>query len=139
MNRRKFISDTSKYSFGGLFFPSFPFIKLNQIKISVKQLTQGTDHHFFGYIGQSLTIPWSKNGDRILCLSASFHDHLAGKGEPADVNIIYANEKVGILLKLKKLTKVRDGIINRARCFIGTPIHLKISFFLMIVIPSQEW
>ena len=60
MNRRKFISDTGKYSFGGLFFPSFPFIKLNQIKISVKQLTQGPDHHFFGYIGQSLTIPWSK-------------------------------------------------------------------------------
>ena len=108
MNRRKFISDTGKYSFVSLLIPNFPFIKVNQIKVSVKQLTQGPNHHFFGYIGQSLTIPWSKNGDRILCLSAPFHDHLAGKGEPANVNIIYANEKIGNSFKIEKVVHLLD-------------------------------
>ena len=80
MNRRKFILDSSRYGLGGLFIPSLSFFKEKKIKVSVEQLTEGTDHHFFGYIGQSLTIPWSKKGDQILCLSTPFHYHLAGKG-----------------------------------------------------------
>ena len=129
MNRRKFILDSSKYGFGGLFLPSLLFIRENKIEVSVEQLTQGTNHHFFGYIGQSLTIPWSKNGDRILCLSAPFHDHLAGNGEPANVNIIYVNEKIGNSFKIMKIDESLGWNHQQGTMFYWNPHSPQDQFF----------
>ena len=129
MNRREFILDSSKYGFGGLFIPSLSFFKENKIKVSVEQLTEGNDHHFFGYIGQSLTIPWSKKGDQILCLSAPFHDHLAGKGEPANVNIIYANKKNGDSFKIEKVDESQGWNHQQGTMFYWNPHSPQDQFF----------
>lgn len=129
MNRREFIFETSKYSFGGLFIPNFSFLKESRIKVRVEQLTQGPNHHFFGYIGQSLTIPWSKNGDRILCLSAPFHDHLAGKGEPANVNIIYANKKNDNSFKIEKVDESQGWNHQQGTMFYWNPDSPQNQFF----------
>ena len=129
MNRREFIFETSKYTFGGLFIPNFSFLKESRIKVRVEQLTQGPNHHFFGYIGQSLTIPWSKNGDRILCLSAPFHDHLAGKGEPANVNIIYANKKNDNSFKIEKIDESQGWNHQQGTMFYWNPDSPQNQFF----------
>ena len=129
MNRREFIFETSKYTFGGLFIPNFSFLKESRIKVRVEQLTQGPNHHFFGYIGQSLTIPWSKNGDRILCLSAPFHDHLAGKGEPANVNIIYANKKNDNSFKIEKVDESQGWNHQQGTMFYWNPDSPQDQFF----------
>ena len=129
MNRREFIFETSKYTFGGLFIPNFSFLKESRIKVRVEQLTQGPNHHFFGYIGQSLTIPWSKNGDRILCLSAPFHDHLAGKGEPASINIIYDNKKNNNSFKIEKVDESQGWNHQQGTMFYWNPDSPQNQFF----------
>lgn len=53
----------------------------SDLTLEVTQLTHGPKHHFFGYIGQSLTTPWNKSGRYILTLRTSFHDRMP---EPAD-------------------------------------------------------
>ena len=80
MKRRKFIIKGGKIAAGIIFIPNFARGKLGDIALEIEQITFGSNHHFFGYIGQSLTIPWNKKGNRLICLSTSFHDHLPGKG-----------------------------------------------------------
>ena len=67
--------------------------------VSVKQITTGPRHHFFGYIGHVRTIPWNKSGRYIVALRASFQDHMPGPDEPADIILLdtrngYAVRKV---------------------------------------------
>ena len=56
--------------------------------VSVTQITQGPNHHYFGYIGQSRTIPWSADGRYILALQVPFQDRMPGPDDPADVCLI---------------------------------------------------
>ena len=129
MNRRNFLSDTAKYALGSVFIPEFSLLRSKGINIAVEQLTHGSDHHFFGYIGQSLTIPWSKNGDRILCLSSSFHDHLAGKGEAANVNIIYPGQKEGNSFKIEKVDESQGWNHQQGTMFYWNPHAPQEQFF----------
>lgn len=59
-----------------------------QLQLGVRQLTRGPNHHFFGYIGQSLTTPWNASGRYILSLRTTFHDRMPNAGEAADVVLI---------------------------------------------------
>ena len=56
--------------------------------LAVEQITHGPKHHFFGYIGQSQTIPWNRSGRYIVALRNDFQDHMPGPGEAADVILI---------------------------------------------------
>lgn len=56
--------------------------------LAVEQITYGPNHHFFGYIGQSQTIPWNQSGRYIVALRSAFQDHMPGPGEAADVILI---------------------------------------------------
>jgi len=47
---------------------------LAQATLHIAQITHGPKHHFFGYIGQSKTIPWNATG-RVAALA-----HIAAKG-----------------------------------------------------------
>lgn len=47
----------------------------DKLQLSMKQISFGA-HTLFGYIGQSLTIPWSGDDRYIVALESSFHDHL---------------------------------------------------------------
>ena len=59
--------------------------KGNDHALQVEQITQGPEHHFYGYIGHVQNIPWNGNERYIVALRSTFHDHLPGKGESADV------------------------------------------------------
>ncbi|HEY2573927.1 MAG TPA: hypothetical protein VGH65_07655, partial [Verrucomicrobiaceae bacterium] len=58
------------------------------LSVSVRPLTQGPLHHFFGYIGHVRTIPWNASGRYILALQTKFQDHMPGPDDAADVVLI---------------------------------------------------
>jgi hypothetical protein len=58
------------------------------LKLSVEQITFGPKHHFFGYIGQSKTIPWDAGGRYILALRVGYHDHMPEPADAAEVVLI---------------------------------------------------
>jgi hypothetical protein len=58
------------------------------LSLKVEQITYEPKHHFFGYIGQSKTIPWNAGGRYILALRVGYHDHMPGPGDAADVVLI---------------------------------------------------
>jgi len=58
------------------------------IRLEIEQLTSGEKHHFFGYIGQCLTIPWSADGRYILGLEIDRIDRLPTPPEFATVILV---------------------------------------------------
>ena len=44
----------------------------DSFELEVEQITHGPKHHFFGYIGQSQTIPWNQSGRYIVALRNGF-------------------------------------------------------------------
>ena len=129
MNRRKFIEQGGQVALGTYFIPKLSFSDLQNIEVKVEQITQGSHHHFFGYIGQSLTIPWSKDGNRLLCLSSPFHDHLPGKDEPAAVNLIHLNKKENGQYKLEKLDESQGWNPQQGTMFYWNPHQPSHQFF----------
>ena len=49
----------------------YQWLKFKRIKTIVHPLTEGPNHHFFGYYDKT---PWSKSGDKILTHEASFNN-----------------------------------------------------------------
>jgi len=74
-----------------------------QLKLEVEQITHGPRHHFFGYIGQSLTIPWNQSGRYILSLRTDFHDHMPQPHEAADIVLIDTQDKYRVIAIEKTL------------------------------------
>jgi hypothetical protein len=58
------------------------------ITLTTDQLTHGPEHHLFGYIGQSLTIPWNASDHYILALETDFHDRLPAQEDYAKVVLV---------------------------------------------------
>ena len=54
----------------------------------IEQLTSGSRHHFFGYIGQCRTIPWNASGRYILGLEIGEIDRLPEPEDAATVILI---------------------------------------------------
>jgi hypothetical protein len=59
-----------------------------KIDFEVQQITCGPKHHLFGYIGQSLTIPWNQGDRYILALRTDFYLRMPEPGESAEVVMI---------------------------------------------------
>jgi len=58
------------------------------LELRYEQITFGDKHHFFGYIGQSLTIPWNADERYIVALESDFHDRMPGPDDAARVILI---------------------------------------------------
>jgi hypothetical protein len=56
--------------------------------LKIEQLTSGTKHHFFGYIGQCQTIPWNATGQYILGLEIDRIDRMPRPEEAATIILI---------------------------------------------------
>jgi len=59
-----------------------------EFKLEVEQITEGPNHHFFGYIGHVGTIPWNASGRYILSLETGFHDHMPAPTDAANILLI---------------------------------------------------
>jgi len=129
MRRRKFINTTISGSFAILGLPFSGFSKASDFSTSVKQITTGPDNHLFGYIGQSLTIPWNASGKRILSLSSPFIDHLPDGNEPAGVNLIHTDRKNGNYLKIEKVDESLGWNPQQGTMFFWNPENPENQFF----------
>ncbi len=52
---------------------------------TVRTLTSGPKHHFFGYYGIS---PWNRAGTHMVCLESDFQDHLPKPEEAAGIGLV---------------------------------------------------
>ena len=77
--------------------------RTEELKLEVEQITNGPRHHFFGYIGQSQTIPWNQSGRYILSLRTDFHDHMPQPHEAADIVLIDTQDKYRVIAIEKTL------------------------------------
>jgi len=59
-----------------------------QPSTTVERITSGPKHHFFGYIGHGMTIPWNQSGRYIVSLRTSFIDRMPVVGDAADIVLI---------------------------------------------------
>jgi hypothetical protein len=66
------------------------------VKLRIEQLTFGDKHHFFGYIGQCQTIPWSDDNRYIVGLEVDQIARMPLAEEAASVFVIdtHANNKI---------------------------------------------
>jgi hypothetical protein len=58
------------------------------LELEVRQITQGPQHHFFGYIGHVQNIPWNKGGRYIVALRTGFQDHLPRRDDAAEIVLL---------------------------------------------------
>jgi hypothetical protein len=57
-------------------------------KLEVEQITRGAKHHFFGYIGQCQTIPWSFDGRYLLAMEIDEIARMPEANESATICLI---------------------------------------------------
>ena len=66
------------------------------LELKIEQVTSGTKHHFFGYIGQCQTIPWNSDNRYILGMEIENIDRMPKPDEAAIVILVdtKANNKI---------------------------------------------
>jgi len=64
------------------------YAQSSMFELEIEQLTFGTKHHFFGYIGQSRTIPWNESGRYILGMEIEIIDRMPEPEDAAKIFII---------------------------------------------------
>ena len=82
--------------------------KAPSLSLEIEQLTTGPKHHFFGYIGQSLTIPWSGNGRWILGMEIDRIDRLPKPEEYATIMVV-DTKKNNKIVRLDRPPEARYG------------------------------
>ena len=59
-----------------------------KITLKVRQITQGPQEHFFGYIGHVQNIPWNESDRYILTLRVGFHDRMPTAEDVAEIVLL---------------------------------------------------
>lgn len=70
--------------------------RAEELSVSVRQVTHGPRHHFFGYIGHVQNVPWNESGRYIVGLRTTFQDHLPAPTEAADVVLLDAEDDYAV-------------------------------------------
>src|SRR5215212_5600170 len=93
--------------------------------VAVTQIPHGQKHHYFGYIGQSRTIPWNANGRYLLALQVGFQDRLPGANDPADVCLL--DTQAGYAVRV--VDQSRGWNPQQGTMFYWNPEHPETQFF----------
>src|SRR5262245_44134328 len=56
----------------------------------IRQVSFGSKHHFFGYIGHVRTIPWNQSGSFAVALQTDFQERMPNPGEAAEIILLDA-------------------------------------------------
>ena len=99
--------------------------QLPAIHLKIEQLTFGTKHHFFGYIGQCQTIPWNASGRYVLGLEIDRIDRLPTPEEAATVFVIDTHQNNKIL----RLDKTHAWNPQQGTMFYWHPLKAQTQFF----------
>lgn len=101
------------------------FVVAADVSVSVTQITRGPKHHYFGYIGQSRTVPWNANGRYVLALQVPFQDRLPGANDPADVCLLDTRDNHAI----RVVDQTRGWNPQQGTMFYWNPEHPETQFF----------
>jgi len=93
--------------------------------LKIGQLTSGTKHHFFGYIGQCRTIPWNATGRYILGLEIDTIDRMPVPGETATIILIDSYDNNRIL----RVDKTYAWNPQQGTMFYWNPLAAETQFF----------
>jgi hypothetical protein len=93
--------------------------------VTATQITHGPKHHYFGYIGQSRTIPWNANGRYVLALQVGFQDRLPGANDPADVCLLDTQANYAV----RVVDQSRGWNPQQGTMFYWNPQHPETQFF----------
>ena len=93
--------------------------------VTVTQITHGPGHHYFGYIGQCRTIPWSADGRYLLALQVPFQDRMPGPDDPADVCLIDTRSAYAV----RPVDQSRGYNPQQGTMFYWNPAHPETQFF----------
>ncbi|MDO8538851.1 MAG: hypothetical protein Q7S40_00310 [Opitutaceae bacterium] len=94
-------------------------------EVRVRQLTRGPANHFFGYIGQCRTIPWSADGRYLLALETTFQDRLPGAGDAAGVCLLDTRDGY----RVRVVDRTRGWNPQQGTMFYWNPEHPETQFF----------
>jgi hypothetical protein len=94
-------------------------------ELKTEQLTFGPGHHFFGYIGQCLTIPWNGSGRYILGLEIGRVDRMPEPEEAATIILIDTHNNNKIL----RIDKTHAWNPQQGTMFYWNPLHSEKQFF----------
>jgi hypothetical protein len=92
---------------------------------TLEQLTFGPKHHFFGYIGQCRTIPWSGDGRYILALQIAFVDRMPEPEDAAEIVLIDTQDHN----RLREVERTRAWNPQQGTMFYWDPQHPSTRFF----------
>ncbi len=93
--------------------------------LQVEQITSGTKHHFFGYIGQCQTIPWNATGRYILGLEIETIDRMPKPEEAATVILVDTHRNHEIL----RVDKTHAWNPQQGTMFYWNPLMAETQFF----------
>ena len=96
-----------------------------EFRLETRQITQGPQHHFFGYIGQSLTSPWNASGRYIVALRTRVHDRLPTPGEAA--HIVLLDTRDGY--RVEQIDSTRAWNLQQGTMLYWHPLHAETQFF----------
>ena len=102
-----------------------PSFAQQPFKLEVEQITSGKQHHFFGYIGQSLTTPWNASGRYILTLRTDFHDRMPTAKDAADICLIDTTDNFRVI----PIEKTTAWNFQQGTMFYWHPKHPETQFF----------
>jgi hypothetical protein len=97
----------------------------SDVSVKVTQITHGPRHHYFGYIGQSRTIPWNASGRYLLALQVPFQDRLPGAADAAEICLIDAHAGYSI----RVVDTTRGWNPQQGTMFYWNPEHPETQFF----------
>ncbi|MHC4244752.1 MAG: hypothetical protein ACYSU4_20270, partial [Planctomycetota bacterium] len=99
--------------------------KAPSIELKIEQLSFGTKHHFFGYIGQCQTIPWNASGRYVLGLEIDRIDRLPTPEEFATVILVDTHYGNNII----RLDKCHAWNPQQGTMFYWNPLKPETQFF----------
>jgi len=95
------------------------------IDLKIEQVTSGTKHHFFGYIGQCRTIPWNASGRYILGLEIDRIDRMPEPEEAANIILIDTRDNNRII----RVDKTHAWNPQQGTMFYWNPLAPETQFF----------
>jgi len=100
-------------------------LQAQSLELNIQQITSGSKHHFFGYIGQCQTVPWNADDRYILGMEIENIDRMPRPNEAAVIILIDSKENNKII----RIDKTYAWNPQQGTMFYWNPLAAKTQFF----------
>lgn len=104
--------------------PGNGWVEEPSFELKIEQITSGTKHHFFGYIGQCQTIPWNASDRYILGLEIEHIDRMPTPDEAAVIILVDTHQNNKII----RLDKTHAWNPQQGTMFYWNPLAAEMQF-----------